>query len=134
MYRNKRYSRQKALMFLSLIALGLAYFGCSKKTFDDFGCITTDISYSLDIEPVFQANCLGCHNGPSASSSVDLSTHELLSAYADTVAFAGSALVCIVEQTSPDCASAYMPPAGGPINPCSIEKIKAWVAAGAPNN
>lgn len=88
------------------------------------GCNTTDVKYSVDIRPVLQAKCVGCHSGSLAFGSVLLDSH----AGAKTVATNGK-LVSAVTRTSN-----WMPKNGAKLDACTTDKIKAWVAAGAPDN
>jgi hypothetical protein len=90
------------------------------------GCDTSGITYTQVVKPIIQTYCQGCHSGTYPSNGIDLSTWQGVNAIAIDGSFIGS----IDHQTyfSP------MPKGGAKLNACYIEKLKAWVAQGAPNN
>lgn len=90
------------------------------------GCITTNMSFQNDIQPILQNNCLGCHGSVNPSGGVVLQGH----AGVKTVADNGRLLGAIKHQPG------FKPmPNGQPqLNSCLIVKIESWVQAGAPNN
>jgi len=112
-------------------------FSCTKENKEDLrasqnngpiqdSCVTSDLTYQNSIESILNTNCAtsGCHLGPNAPGGVDLSTFD------DSKKIAGNGdLVGRIEGTS----GALMPP-GSPLPACEIDKLKAWVADGAPNN
>lgn len=89
-------------------------------------CDTQNITFSGTIRPIIQNNCQGCHSGTAPSAGINLSTHSGVAAVA-----ANGTLYGVVERLP-----GYIPmPYGGNRLPqCTIDKIKAWIDAGAPNN
>lgn len=88
------------------------------------GCSTTNVKFSTDIRPVLQTKCVGCHSGSLAFGNVLLADH----AGAKAVATNGK-LVAAITRTSN-----WMPKNGAKLDDCTVDKIKAWVAAGALDN
>ena len=114
-------------IFLSLVAL---VFSCT-----DEDCKTSDnLSFSSDIQPVFNDNCAtsGCHNSASKEGGLDLSAGK---SYAE-LNKSGSGYINTSKPTSSVLYSAMksdMPPSGK-LDDCTLEKIEKWMAQGAKNN
>ena len=89
-------------------------------------CNLQEVSYSRDIQPIFQQNCNGCHNVTSPSGGVILTTYDEVK----KVALNNRLLGSIFWQTG------FKPmPNGGPqLDSCRLNKIKKWVEEGSINN
>ena len=90
------------------------------------GCNTTDVTYSEDVVSILQSNCLSCHNDLSEQGGVNLDGYDNLIPYVEDGSFMGS--IRHEEGWEP------MPLTGGMISSCSIDKLQAWIDAGALNN
>lgn len=121
----------KQFFFAATILTAFAVFAQTACYYDNeaeqYGvttCDTVGISYSADIQPIIQANCISCHTPGGQQESSPFNTYEEVKLYttnreiADRVIGNGVAL---------------MPPSGA-MSPCNQLKIEAWVNAGAPNN
>ncbi len=126
----------KRHILIFLISAAFIYNGCTKDNVEDFyNCDTEDVSYANDIVPIMVENCyLSCHAGSSPSSGFNLETYSSLSTYTDTTTSVGAPLLCFIKQENTACEDFWMPDNSGPIAPCSINKIEAWISSGAPNN
>jgi len=94
-------------------------------------CDTLDLSFALNIQPIFEAQCTGCHGNINPERGINLTTHAGIRAVAQTGQLVGS-----ITHTSPYIPMPYSIP-GAPrekLDDCSIDKIKAWINAGSPNN
>lgn len=89
-------------------------------------CDTTQVSYTLDIRPIIQASCIGCHSGSSSSGGILLETYSQLSDYVSN-----GLLSCTIEHAS-GCSP--MPKNSAQLSPCKIDRIKRWIAEGAIEN
>jgi hypothetical protein len=89
----------------------------------DPSCDTTDVSYSAQVKPILDANCIGCHN---SSASKNFDGYAQISAY-----LAGNASLFIsnINYTGPQ----PMPPTGR-LDTCSVRQCILWVQSGYPNN
>ena len=125
----------KKLFVFALILLT----ACSKSNEEDLNnnpggggnnpgtCVTTNMKYSTDIAPIIRGNCFACHSNASASiSGFSLEGHSNLKAKVDE-----GRLVGAITHAS---GFAAMPQGGAKLSDCNINKIIAWVNAGAPNN
>lgn len=91
---------------------------------DQYGvaiCDTTGISFSQDIMPIINANCISCHVQGGQQESSPFTSYQEIKNYS-------SAMMERVNGVG-----GIMPPSG-PISECNQSKIEAWVKAGAPNN
>lgn len=89
------------------------------------GCDMLNVSYEQTIMPILQDNCVACHNANSAAAGYDYSDYDgVMFSLAD-----GSLLGVIKGE------SGYSPmPPGTPLDSCSIEKIRAWIATLDPDS
>lgn len=87
-------------------------------------CVTTNMSFSKDIQPIFNSNCTGCHNATAPSAGINLTT------YNGTIAISARLVGAITH------AAGYspMPTATIKLGTCDINKISAWVSQGKLNN
>jgi mono/diheme cytochrome c family protein len=117
---------------LSMMVLGmLMTVSCSSDSEEDLmpensECVTEDMSYTDDILPILERNCMSCHNEASQQGGVNLEGYDQLKLWVDNGAFLGSI------QGEPG----FSPmPQGGPQLPeCEIDKVEAWINQGAQNN
>ena len=89
-------------------------------------CDTENISFAADVRPVLTNFCLGCHSGGAPSGGVNLNSHDGVAA----VAASGQLYGAISHQPG----FVAMPQGGARLDSCTIDKIKSWIDAGAPNN
>jgi len=96
----------------------------------------TGVSYGRHVQPLFDQACnnVGCHDDGQHESDLKLTSYD------NTVRM----LPGIVVPNDPDhsvlvlriqgSVGTRMPPSGNPLNQNQINGIRAWIAAGAPNN
>ena len=96
------------------------------------------VSFSLDIQPVFNANCIGCHSGPTPTGSLDLSAGSSYDALmsnnlieSDTANAANSVLYMRITNTG--TSSGPMPPSGI-LAASKTDLVLQWIREGAKNN
>ena len=115
---------QRLLFFSFLITFGMA---CSSENVQELQdpCDARDAAYTDDVEALLKTNCAtaGCHGGPNGVGGLDLNTYASAKEIADN----GKLMDRITG------AGNIMPPSG-PMPNCDIERIRAWVNQGAPNN
>jgi hypothetical protein len=91
----------------------------------EFTCDTVNVGFTETIFPIFQANCVGCHNDQGAAGEIKLSTH------AGIVSAASSGrLIPAIDHSGPF----KMPFGKAKLDDCTIDKIKSWINSGMPNN
>jgi hypothetical protein len=102
--------------------------GAKDLTCDEMAgvCDTTSVTYSGFVASLLSTNCVGCHSGGAPAGNILLNSHAGVQA----VALNGRLLGAIT------WASGYqqMPRNSAKLSDCKIDKIKAWINDGAPNN
>jgi hypothetical protein len=97
--------------------------------------VTVFISYANNIQPIFTANCAGCH---PPEQGLDLTSYQGLMAGGNGGPAVivndanNSLLVRMIEGTVPG--RPQMPDGGPPLPQTQIDMIRAWINAGALNN
>ncbi|MEP6573020.1 MAG: Ig-like domain-containing protein [Gemmatimonadota bacterium] len=103
------------------------------------------VSFATDVQPIFSANCLGCHfvggqvpnltAGSSYAAIVGVISGSV-SCTGNTYVVAGNAATSLVYAkviaSAPPCGG-HMPP-GGQLSSGNLQTIADWINAGAPNN
>jgi mono/diheme cytochrome c family protein len=93
-------------------------------------CDTTGtISFSAQVFPIFQANCIGCHNSSTANGGVNLNSYSQIKASA--ALRNGTPLIQGVIRRMPGFIAM---PQTFALDECSIRKIELWIAQGLQNN
>ena len=102
---------------------------CSYDNLDDYYsdavCDTLDVTFSDDVYPIIDRNCLGCHYAGN-SIGIELET------YSDIVALAGQGRLQGAIKHLPGYEP--MPRGGDKLDDCSIAKIDIWINQGSPQN
>ncbi|MEJ8757159.1 c-type cytochrome domain-containing protein [Pontibacter sp. H259] len=93
---------------------------------DNTTCTTTNVTFAGTIKPIFSKYCTGCHSGTAPSGGINLTV------YNDAAGVAKSGR--LVGAVTHAAGFKPMPQGGSKLPQCDIDKIKAWVTAGAPNN
>lgn len=89
------------------------------------GCSTQGVTYSSTVVSMLQANgCLGCHSSPGTNGgNIVLDNYNSISN--------------LVQQNKFISGADRMPPSSAPrgvLSECDMNKLRAWVSAGALNN
>ncbi len=115
------------IKYVSFILLvGILLFSCSKAE-DEETCETTDITYTNTVSAIFDSSCAlaGCHvAGNEMIAFFSLEDYENAKIAADFGRIVGA--------ISHEEGFSVMPPSGVKLDQCNIDKIAAWVDAGAP--
>lgn len=88
-------------------------------------CDTTNVTYSLSVEPILNTYCISCH-GSSNITGVTLDTYVGVQVQVAN----GHLLSSIVQDGSVPA----MPQSGGKLDNCNISIIRKWIKEGTPNN
>jgi hypothetical protein len=112
---------------LSSLLFTSCYYDNAEDLYQNFqtDCDTTVISFSEDVMPIINQNCISCHGTVAPSAGLMLTNHTQI---ADAVANRDLLGRVLLPPGNPS----RMPPSG--MSDCNIDKIKAWVNANTPNN
>ena len=123
-FRGNRFGLSVIIMIL---AVAILIMGCKKQNeedlFKDVGCNTENITYENTVRTILSNQCLVCHSAAARQGDIILET------YSDVLSFANNGR--LVGSISHASGFVAMPPTGVKLDPCTIDKIKAWVADGS---
>lgn len=89
-------------------------------------CDSSQFTYSGQVVPILQTNCLGCHNGLAIDGGfIPLDTYDGIKEQVN-----GGFLLPAIEHTGIN----PMPKNGNKLSDCKITIIRKWIEAGAPDN
>ncbi len=118
----------KVLMFCFLVVVltSSCYYDNEEELYQNFPqqCDVSDVTYSIEVSDILATNCTGCHSGQSPDAGLDLTTY-------DNVV---NAAVRIRDRINRPAGASGVMPQTGRMSQCNIDKINAWINAGAPNN
>lgn len=90
-------------------------------------CDVATVTFSATVVPMLQSNgCLGCHSGGAPSGNISLDGYNNVKVVAQNGKLFGA--------ISHSPGFSPMPQGGNKMSTCNINKIKAWIDAGIPNN
>jgi hypothetical protein len=109
---------------ITFSSCSIALFSCTREKVTPVAAQCNDtISFSNDIMPILQANCIGCHDQGNASGGYDFSTYTSVSANSNAIL------------NSMKANGYQLMPIGGPALPDStIQKITCWIEQGKLDN
>ena len=114
------------------VLMGLILYSCTSKKEDlttpsTAACDTTTVRLSVEIQAIMTAQCFSCHGGnASLASGIQLENYAVIKAYAGN----GQLLQAITHTGN----VTPMPNNGTLLSACDINKFRAWINRGAPNN
>lgn len=118
------------VVFICLFFCGLIVVSCAKDVEEELNpidsCVTQDMSFQNDVLPIFNTNCNGCHGASANFGGITLDN------YADTKKVVDAAR--LLGAINRDEGFSEMPQGASKLPDCSIDKVAAWIADGAPNN
>jgi hypothetical protein len=117
------FSKENIAMVLTWIKQGAKNNSCEAS---GTSCLSNNMSYATDINPILQSSCTGCHSGTKPQGAIDLTTFANVSKYVLNGKLYGS-----VAHLAGYIA---MPSASVSISTCQISKIKSWIDSGSKNN
>lgn len=110
-----------SLSFVILASLTNCFYDNEQEQYGIAQCDTTAMSFSADIKPIIEANCVSCHTPGGQEEVSPFNDYDGVVSYSDQ----------IVERVKG--VGSIMPPTGK-LPACDQQKIESWVKAGAPNN
>jgi uncharacterized membrane protein len=96
---------------------------CPSQSCDSTGTM----SFSTQINPLIQTNCVGCHNGTLASGGINLSSYNQIALSAQTIRNNTPLLLGVIKRQQGFIA---MPPTFS-LDACAVTKIEKWINQGA---
>jgi len=103
------------------VAQGAKNNGCNANF---AGCDSTAFTWSGFVQPLIKAQCQGCHSGSSPQGGINLGNYAAVK----TQVTNGKLYASVTRSF------AYMPKGGNKLDDCTIQRLKSWIDAGAPEN
>ena len=132
---------RKTIAGLALLVLGAC--GCSDRGSDPMdpgGGGPAPVSYAADVQPIWNANCTGCHGGTAGLELSPPDSRAALVSVASTnwggvrVAAGDPAASVLFRKISGDSGVGDRMPQGGALGADDIEMVRRWIAEGALDN
>ena len=104
------------------------YYDVEEELYGSGGtCDTTTVNYSGTVTAILNSyGCVTCHSGGAPSGGVNLSIYNGVKGKVDDNRLMGA--------ITHSAGFSPMPQGAGKMSACDINKIRAWIDAGAPNN
>ena len=134
-------TRRLQIARLALLLLGAG--GCSDRGSDPVapgGGGPAPVSYAADVQPIWNANCTGCHGGTAGLELAAPDSRADLVGVASTnwggvrVAAGDPAASVLYRKISGDGGVGDRMPQGGVLGADDIETVRRWIAEGALDN
>lgn len=109
-----------------LFSLNSCYYDKSDLLYPNTACDTAAVKYATSVLPVLSSNCINCHGGATPSAGISLDNYAGVKVQVDNGRLWGA--------VSHSASYSPMPKNSAKLNNCSLDKIRIWIAAGAPNN
>lgn len=116
------------ILFLAAsFLLTACYYDVEEELYPNDLCELENLSFAADIQPILQAQCNGCHfTGSALGGGIVLDNYDGVKFMVDNNRLLGS--------IRREAGFSPMPQGQPQLGQCNIDKIAAWVEAGAPNN
>lgn len=119
---------------LSLVILifSIAFTSCYYDTEEELypnirnNCDSVKGSYSLEVEPLINAQCRSCHNSSFSSGGVNLEGYENVK----QATLNGT----VLESIQHEAGVSPMPQGTPKLDDCILKAVESWKNQGAPNN
>jgi uncharacterized membrane protein len=128
MHRNTRL-KFSILLITGILFFSSCYYDNEEYLYGNAPCDISAVTYSVTVSNILATNCYNCHStatGNASGGGIILDTYTKLKPYVTNGKLVGS--INHAGGFSP------MPKSATKLSSCDIQKIEAWVAAGAPEN
>lgn len=123
---------KKLSYFIPVIILSLLFQSCYYDELPaDSGVLPTNVSFSNDVQRIFNINCVSCHGGSQAPNLTSGNSFNAL-INGNYVIPSDAANSDLMKSLKGD-GKALMPPSGS-LNQSVIDKISQWIDEGALDN
>ena len=117
---------RQILALIIVLGMGSCYYDVEEELYPTIECATEDIQYQRDILPILVDNCLNCHSAAANFGNITLEGYDRLIPFIEN-----NELVGAIKHSA---GFSPMPKNAPKLLDCEIEKIEAWIDAGALNN
>lgn len=128
MYKKIRF-KFPALVLSGIIFLGGCYYDNEEYLYAKAPCAISSVTYSVTISGILATSCYSCHStatGNASGNGIIIDSYAKLKPYVTNGQLVGS--ITHAGGFSP------MPKGATKMSSCDIQKIQAWITAGALEN
>lgn len=111
------------LVLLAMLSTSSCYYDNAEQLYGTGASCDSVATWTNEIQPLVQAQCVSCHQGVSASGGLDLSTHLSV----QNSVLNGS----IFDRINRNAGDPLAMPPSGPLSDCNKAKVRVWTRAGA---
>ena len=112
--------------------IGLFVYSCYYDAYYEVDVVTEDVSYAADIQPIWNAACVNCHNGNEPPDlSAGISYQDLLN---NGWVVPDDAESSILYQSLLGTNGVSLMPPGAPLTTAQINLVRDWINQGAEDN
>ena len=114
------------ILTVGMLFLSSCYYDVESVLYPQTTCVTTNMRYVTDINPIIETNCMVCHSAAANLGSITLEGYSNLIKQVNN----GQLLGAIKHQPG----FTAMPQGAAQLGSCDIAKIEQWIADRAQNN
>jgi hypothetical protein len=111
------------LVLLAMLSTSSCYYDNVEQLYGTGASCDSVATWTNEIQPLVQAQCVSCHQGTAASGGLDLSTHLSV----QNSVLNGS----IFDRINRNAGDPLAMPPSGPLSDCNKAKVRVWTRAGA---
>lgn len=125
-------TKKMRLSFAVVFALAFStgfpgcYYDVEEELYPQSDCVTDSTNYSTVVQPMLSTNCYSCHSAAANQGGITLEGYQQLLQYVNSGQLLGA--------VRHEAGFSPMPQGAPQLVDCDIERIAAWIDAGAPNN
>ncbi|WP_291097414.1 MULTISPECIES: c-type cytochrome [unclassified Flavobacterium] len=126
---------KKLFQFLMMVSIALMVTSCYNDQLPAVP-LPANVSFQKDIQPLFNKNCIGCHNGaqaPNLTTGNSYAALTTLNVDGEYFVTAGDAPGSIIYQALIGKGAPQMPP-NGALSASKLAIVEKWINDGALNN
>lgn len=118
--------RYSILLFLTFFGFNACYYDNEEELYGTTDCNTENVTYSGVVLTIIEDNCYRCHDAANNNGNITIEGYEKLKEQVDSGALSGA--------IKREPGYSPMPKNEPALLECDIEKIEAWILAGAMND
>lgn len=126
----------RTLKYLIVTALGLFTYSCYYDELPEANNLPlpANVSFQNDVQPIFNTNCVACHNGTLEPDLRSGNSYNALLSIPGSIVPGSAADSELIEMLEHDPSNPNPMPPSAPMPQATINIVKAWINEGALNN
>lgn len=116
---------KKSILLIGTIVFLMAITGCYYDNKQEMygSCDSSNVTFSTVIEPIINANCVGCHGSSSPSAGISLVGYDQVVLAANNGGLVG---------TMNNSGGYMLMPPSGKLDNCKLNQVNKWIRNGLP--